>query len=63
MQINEHFHEKVEFMAISQEFCDAAVAKRVGANVAGSTRELDIALCRGEKDFSRIRSPNTRRFE
>ena len=41
----------------------AAMAKRVGANLARSAGQLGIVLCRGAKNFSRIRNPDTRRFE
>jgi hypothetical protein len=37
IQVNEHLNEKVEFMAIIPGVLYAALAKRIGANIARGT--------------------------
>jgi hypothetical protein len=63
IQINEHLHVKVEFMAIILGVLHGAMAKRVGAGVAHSSAYFRIVCCRGAKGFSRIPNSDTRRFE
>jgi hypothetical protein len=63
IQVNEHLHEKVEFMATILGVLHAAMAKGVGANFARSAGQLGIVLFRGAKNFSRIRNPDPRRLE
>jgi hypothetical protein len=63
IQINEHLHVKVEFMAIILGVLHGAMAKCVGASVAHSTAYFRIDRCRGAKDSSRNPNPRTGRFE
>jgi hypothetical protein len=51
IQVNEHLHEMVEFMTMILGVLHAAMAKRVGANLARSTGQLGIIFCRGAKNF------------
>jgi len=37
IQVNEHLHDKAEFMAIILGVLHATVAKRIGASIARST--------------------------